>query len=178
MGSGRWEIDRANYLGAIREPVMFRAGLLRSGVRQESRSASALILNLSRRTSSNTARSILRRSQLRLADKDFLARPKFFRAKDLKLSTTAARTRLLTTIPISDIGIWSTMSQAITEETLCLTADAGKMAIAMCASTSEISVDISAAVWETLGTLLASRSIPQIRSWNPGAWGRSYITKS
>ena len=157
---------------------MFRAGLLRTGLTQESTSASALILNLSRRTSSNIARSIQRRSQFGLACEEFLARPKFFRANDLKLSTTAARTRLLTAIPISDIGIWSTISQAITEETLCLTADAGKMLIAMCASTSEISVEISAAVWETLGTLLASRSIPQIRSWNPGAWGRSYITKS
>ena len=177
MDSAHWEIDRAGESGAIRQSVMFRAGLLRSGVTQESTSASASILNLGRRTSSNTARSIRRRSQLRLADKDFLARPRFFRAKDLKLSTTAARTRLLTAIPISDIGIWSTMSQAITEETLCLTADAGKIAIAMCASTSEISVEISAAVWEILGTLLASRSIPQIRSWKPGAWGRSYITK-
>ena len=158
---------------------MFRASLPRSGVTRESTSASALILNLSRRISSNTARqSIRRRSQLRLACKEFLARPRFFRAKDLKLSTTAARTRLLTAIPISDIGIWSTISQAITGATLCLTADAGKMVIPMCASTSEISVESSAAVWETLGTILASRSIPQIRSWNPGAWGRSYITKS
>jgi hypothetical protein len=41
--------------GAIRQPVMFRAGLLRTGVTQESTSASALILNLSHRTSSNTA---------------------------------------------------------------------------------------------------------------------------
>src|SRR6267154_3648372 len=98
-------------------------------------------------------------SQLSSARDDFLARRNFSRAKDLKLSTTAARTRLLTAIPISDIGIWSTISQAITGATLCLTADAGKMAIAICASTSEISVDISAAVWETLGTLLASRNI-------------------
>src|SRR3984893_18093343 len=82
------------------------------------------------------------------------ARAKFFTAKDLKLSTTAARTRLLTAIPISDIGILSTMSQAITEATLCLTADAGKMVIPMCASTNEISVESSAAVWETLGTIL------------------------
>ena len=50
MGSAHWEIDRAGDSGAIRQPVMFRAGLLRSGVRQESTSASALILNLSRRT--------------------------------------------------------------------------------------------------------------------------------
>src|SRR6266849_4465094 len=113
--------------------------------------------------------AIRRLSQLRLAYKEFLARPNFSRAKDLKLSTTSARTRLLTAIPISDIGILSTMSQAITEATLCSTADAGKMAIPMCASTSEISVEISAAFWETLGTILASRSIPKIRSWNPGA---------
>ena len=33
----------------------------------------------------------------------------------------------------------------------------------LCASTSEISVEISAAVWETLGIILASRSIPKIR---------------
>src|SRR3984893_19522136 len=109
-----------------------------------------------------------RLSQLRLAYTAYLARANFFIAKHLKLSTTAARTRLLTTIATSDIGIWSTMSQAITEATLCLTADAGRMAIPSCASTSEISVEISAAVWETLGTILASRSIPKIRSWNPG----------
>jgi hypothetical protein len=69
----------------------------------------------------------------------------------MKLSTTAARTRLPTAIPISDIGMQSTMSQATTEATLCLTADAGKTAIPVCAATSEISVEISAAVWETLG---------------------------
>src|SRR5438309_9821693 len=71
------------------------------------------------------------RNQLRSADKEFLARPSFLSAKVLKLSTTAARTCLLTTIAISDIGIWSTMSQAITEATLCFTADAGKMAMPM-----------------------------------------------
>jgi hypothetical protein len=47
---------------------------------------------------------------------------------------TAGRTPLLTAIPISDIGIWPTMSQATTEATLCLTADAGKMAMPMCAT--------------------------------------------
>ena len=57
MDSAHWEIDRAGDSGAIRQSVMFRAGLLRSGVTQESTSASASILNLSRRTSSNTARS-------------------------------------------------------------------------------------------------------------------------
>src|ERR1700722_7714354 len=103
-------------------------------------------------------------SQLSSARKDFLARAKFFRAKDLKLSTTDVRNRLLTTIAISDIGVRSAISQATTEATLCLTADAGRMAIPMCAPTSEISVAISAAVWETLGTILASRSIPKIRS--------------
>ena len=169
MDSAHWEIYRAGDSGAIRQSVMFRAGLLRSGVRQESTSTSASILNLGRRTSSNTARSIRRRSQLRLACKEFLARSKFFRAKDLKLSMTAARSRLLTAIPISDIGILSAMSQAITEATLCLTAYAGNMATPICAATSEISVEISAAVWETLGTILASRSIPKIRSWNAGA---------
>jgi hypothetical protein len=128
--------------------------------------SSALILNHSRPTSSNLTQPGA--SQLRLAYKEFLARPKSFGARDLKLSRTAARTRLLTTIAISDIGIWSTMSQAITEATLCLTADAGRMAIPRCASTSEISVEISAAVWETLGTILASRSIPKIRSWIRG----------
>jgi hypothetical protein len=89
-----------------------------------------------------------------LACKDFLGRANFSRAKHLKLSTTAGRTPL---------------SQAITEATLCLTADAGKMAMPMCATTREINVEISAAVCETLGTILASRSIPKIRSWNPGA---------
>src|SRR5258708_3663706 len=101
--------------------------------------------------------------------KDFSARANFSRAKDLKLSTTGARVPSRTAIPISDIGIRSTMSQATTEATLCLTADKGKMATPMWASTSEISVESSAAVWEILGTILASRSIPKIRSWNPGA---------
>ena len=77
MDSAHWEIDRAGDSGAIRQSVMFRAGLLRSGVKQESTSTSALILNLNRRTSINAARSIRRRSQLRLAHKEFLARPKF-----------------------------------------------------------------------------------------------------
>jgi hypothetical protein len=40
-----------------------------------------------------------------------------FRAKDLKLSTTAIRNRLLTTIPISTVGIRSKISQATTEAT-------------------------------------------------------------
>jgi hypothetical protein len=52
----------------------------------------------------------------------------------------------MTTMAISDIGILSAMSQAITEATLCLTADAGKMAMPMCASTSETTVESSAAV--------------------------------
>jgi hypothetical protein len=65
------------------------------------------------------------------------------------LSTTAGRTPFLTAIPISDIGIWSTISQAITAATLCLTADAGRMAMPMCATTSEITVEISAVVCET-----------------------------
>ena len=41
---------------------------------------------------------------------EFIARPNLFRTKDLKCSTTAARTRLLTTIPISDIGVWCTLA--------------------------------------------------------------------
>jgi hypothetical protein len=45
-------------------------------------------------------------------------------------------------------------------------------------STSEINVGISAAVWETLGAIPALLSIPKIKSWNPGAWVRSYPTKS
>src|SRR5258708_1189625 len=105
----------------------------------------------------------------RLACQEFPAGPNLFRAKDLKASMTVARDPLLTAIPISDIGIWSAISQAITEATLCLTADRGKMVIPMCASTSEISVGISPAVWETLGTILASRSIPKIKSGNAAA---------
>jgi len=72
--------------------------------------------------------------------------PTFFRAKDLKLSTTSVRNRLLTAIPTSDAGIRSKISQATTEATLCLTADAGRMVKPMPESTSDISVGISAAV--------------------------------
>lgn len=73
-------------------------------------------------------------------DKKFLARPSFLRAEVLKLSTTAARMCSLTTIVISDIGVRSAISQATTEATLCLAADAGRVAMPMCASTSEIPV--------------------------------------
>src|SRR6266481_1263007 len=107
--------------------------------------------------------------QLSSARKDFLARPNFSRANDLKLSTTAARNRLLTAIPISDIGIRSKMLQATTEAALCLTTDNGAMVMPMREWTSEISIGISTAVWETLGAILASRNIPYIKSWNPGA---------
>jgi hypothetical protein len=69
---------------------------------------------------------------------------------------TVARDPLLTAIPISDIGIRSTMLQATTEATLCLTANRGKMAILMCASTSDTSVEISTAVCETLENREAS----------------------
>src|SRR5271168_117035 len=93
-------------------------------------------------------------SQLRLAYKAFFEWPNFIRAKDLKLSTTGARVPLRTAIAISDIGIRSTMSQATTEATLCLTADKGKIATPMWASTSEIRVESSAAVWEISGTML------------------------
>jgi hypothetical protein len=75
----------------------------------------------------------------------------------------AARNRLLTAMPISHIGIRSKISQAMTEAPLFLTADAGKIAIPMFASTGEITVGRSAAVWETLGTILASRSIPKTK---------------
>jgi hypothetical protein len=109
------------------------------------------------------------RSQLRSAGKEFLARPKVFRAKDLKLSTTGARVLLRTAIPISDIGIRPKILQATTEATLCLTTDNGAMVIPMPEATSEISIGTSTAVWETLGAILASRNIPYIKSWNPGA---------
>ena len=56
------------------------------------------------------------------------------------------------------------MLQATTDATLCFTADAGRMAIPIRAPTSEITVERSAAVCETLGTILAARSIPKIRS--------------
>ena len=55
----------------------------------------------------------------------------FVRAKDLKLSTTGARVPLRKAIPISDIGIRSTMLQATTEATLCLTTDNGVMVMPM-----------------------------------------------
>jgi len=77
-------------------------------------------------------------SQLSSARKDFLARPNFSRANDLKLSTTAARNRLLTAIPISDIGIRSKMLQATTEAALYSTTDKGAMVIPMREWTSEI----------------------------------------
>src|SRR4029077_8700756 len=96
-------------------------------------------------------------------------RPKLFRAKDLKLFTTAARFPLFTAMAISDIGIASAISQATTAATLCLTADAGRMEIPILESTSEMSVGICPAGWQTLGTIPASRSIPRIKSWNPGA---------
>jgi hypothetical protein len=70
----------------------------------------------------------------------------FFSAKNLKLSTTAARNPLLTAIPISDIGIRSTMLQATTEAALCLTTDNGVMVMPMREWTSEISVGTSPAV--------------------------------
>src|ERR1700722_3812385 len=110
--------------------------------------------------------------------KDVLPGSNSLRARDLKLSTTGVRNRLLTAIPISDIGIRSTISQATTEATLCLTAEAGRMVKPMPEATSETSVGTSAAVWETLGAIPASRSIPKIKSWNPGAYARSYPTKS
>src|SRR5580700_12284013 len=116
-------------------------------------------------------------SQLSSARKDFLARPNFSRANDLKLSTTGGRVPLRTAIPISDIGIWSKMLQATTEAVF-LTTDNGAMVIPMPEATSEISMGISTAVWETFGVILASRNIPYIKSWNPGAYVRSYITKS
>src|SRR6266852_503303 len=78
--------------------------------------------------------------------KDHLGRTNLFRAKDLKVSTTAVRLFLLTAIPISDIGIASAISQATTDATLCLTAEAGRMERPIPASTSEISVGISPAV--------------------------------
>src|SRR5580704_16723373 len=108
-------------------------------------------------------------SQLRLPYKACLEGPKFLRAKDLKLSRTADRVPLRTAIPISDIGIRSKMLQATTEAALCLTTDNGAMVIPMPEATSEISIGISTAVWETLGAILASRNIPYIKSWNPGA---------
>src|SRR6266436_823340 len=86
------------------------------------------------------------RSQLRAAGKEFLARRKVFRAKDLKLSTTGARVPLRKAIPISDIGIRSKMLQATTEAALCLTTDNGAMVIPMREWTSEISVGTSPAV--------------------------------
>src|SRR4029077_13582016 len=93
---------------------------------------------------------------LRLACKGFLTRANFSRAKDLNLFTTGVRTRLSQTSAISDIGRSPTMSQATTDETLCFAADAGTMATPICAPTSEITVERSAAVCETLGTTLAS----------------------
>ena len=63
----------------------------------------------------------------RTEDQPGLTRPKLFRAKDPKLSTTGARVPLRKAIPISDIGIRSTMLQATTEATLCLTTDNGAM---------------------------------------------------
>ena len=131
-----------------------------SEVKRELEGKTALVTAASLTLSEYSAQ----KNQLGLACEEFLARPKFFRAKDLKLSTTAARTRLVTAIPISDIGILSRMWQATTGAILCLTADAGKMVIPMRASTSEMSVESSAAVWEIWGTILASRSIPRIRS--------------
>ena len=102
---------------------------------------------------------------------------KVFRAKDLKLSTTAARNRLLTAIPISDIGIRSNLTGHYRSDTM-FDRRCRRNGIPMRESTSEISVGISPAVWETLGTIPASRRIPKIKSWNPGAQVRSYITKS
>ena len=86
------------------------------------------------------------KNQLGLACEEFLARPKFFRANDLKLSTTGARVPLRKAIPISDIGIRSTMLQATTEATLCLTTDNGAMVMPMHEWTSEISVGTSPTV--------------------------------
>src|SRR5712672_1587560 len=75
-----------------------------------------------------------------------LRRTNLFRAKDLKVSTTAVRLSLLTAMPISDLGVASAISQATTDATLCLTAEAGRMERPIPASTSEISVGISPAV--------------------------------
>src|SRR5260221_6892825 len=104
-----------------------------------------------------------RRNQRRLANKPLLARRNFSKARDLKLSTTGARFPFRTAIPISDIGILSAISQAATEATLRLTADAGRMATPMPESTSEISVGISPAVSRTLGLIPAPLSIPKLR---------------
>src|ERR1700730_3552612 len=105
-----------------------------------------------------------RRNQRRLANKELFARRNFSKARDLKLSTTGARFPFRTAIQISDIDISSAISQATTEAPLLLTADAGRIATPMPESTSEISVGISPAVWQTLGTIPASRNIPRIRS--------------
>ena len=56
-----------------------------------------------------------------------MGRTNVFRANDLKVSTTAVRLYLFTAILISDIGAASAISQATTNATLCLTAEAGRM---------------------------------------------------
>jgi hypothetical protein len=108
-------------------------------------------------------------SQRPFACIDLLPRPNSSRARDLKLPTMADRFPLFTTIAIVDLGIVPAISQATTEATLFLTADAGRMEIPMPESTRDMSVGICPAVWQTFGTTPASRSIPKIKSWNPGA---------
>jgi hypothetical protein len=64
----------------------------------------------------------------------------------------ADRFPLFTTIAIVDLGIVPAISQATTEATLFLTADAGRMEIPMPESTRDMSVGIRPAVWLTFGT--------------------------
>src|SRR5580698_7747060 len=98
------------------------------------------------------------------------------RANSQNRRTTAALFCRAKANPISDSGSRSAIEHTATLETILFATDAGTIETPTPASTREMSVGISPAVWTTLGTTPALLKIPVKRSWNPGAYSRAYMT--